>query len=194
MASQQALQQSFRVVVENVLNRWTALRLAVEHGMGGPLGLNTAIELIDYVTSYCTENKNVDAIDLREVLEEIMDQEFETICEDESTQEVSAVLIKYLRMLKEGKEEEVKAELHTMVPCEMWIVSGAKIKYQPIDDSGSESDEDTNDPEEMDVEPASAMDVGSEQVNPSTCGSSTKFIEEEAIDPGWTQVRGRRRR
>ena len=108
--------------------------------------------------------------------------------------EVSAVLIKYLRMLKEGKEEEVKAELHTMVPCEMWIVSGAKIKYQPIDDSGSESEEDTNDPEDMDVEPASAMDVGSEQVNPSTCGSSTKFIEEEAIDPGWTQVRGRRRR
>lgn len=48
--------------------------------------LQTAIELIDYVTSYCTENKNVDAIDLREVLEEIMDQEFETICEDESTQ------------------------------------------------------------------------------------------------------------
>uniref|UniRef100_A0A182PR97 Pre-rRNA-processing protein TSR2 homolog n=1 Tax=Anopheles epiroticus TaxID=199890 RepID=A0A182PR97_9DIPT len=194
MANRQALQQVFRVVVENVLNRWTALRLAVEHGMGGPLGLNTAIELIDYITSYCTENKNVDAIDLRDVLEEIMDQEFETICEDESTQEVSAVLIKYLRMLKEGKEEEVKAEIHMMVPCEMWIVSGSKIKYQRMDDSSSESDEDTNDQEDMDVEPASALDVSTEQVNPSTCGSSTKFVEEESFDPGWTQVRGRRRR
>uniref|UniRef100_A0A4Y0BEA5 Pre-rRNA-processing protein TSR2 homolog n=1 Tax=Anopheles funestus TaxID=62324 RepID=A0A4Y0BEA5_ANOFN len=189
--STKALQGVFRVVVENVLNRWTALRLAVEHGMGGPLGLNTAIELIEYITSYCTENKHVDAIDLREVLEEIMDQEFETICEDDSTQEVSAVLIKHLKMLKEGKEEEVRAEIDLMVPCEMWIKSGSKIKYQQMDDS-SDSDEDTNDQEDMEVEPASADDVCTE-VNPSTCGSSTKFIE-EPIDPGWTQVRGRRRR
>ncbi|XP_052888562.1 uncharacterized protein LOC128297048 [Anopheles moucheti] len=186
--SSKALQGVFRVVVENVLNRWTALRLAVEHGMGGPLGLNTAIELIEYVTSYCTENKHVDAIDLREVLEEIMDQEFETICEDDSIHEVSGLLIKHLKMLKEGKEEEVRAEIDMMVPCEMWIMSGSKIKYQPADDS-SDSDEDQ---EDMEVEPASTVDVSSE-VSPSTGGSSTKFIE-EPIDPGWTQVRGRRRR
>uniref|UniRef100_A0A182NQX5 Pre-rRNA-processing protein TSR2 homolog n=1 Tax=Anopheles dirus TaxID=7168 RepID=A0A182NQX5_9DIPT len=185
------LQGVFRVVVENVLNRWTALRLAVEHGMGGPLGLNTAIELIDYVTSYCTENKNVDAIDLREVLEEIMDQEFETICEDDSIHEVSGILIKYLRMLKEGKMEEVRAGIDQMVPCEMWIVSGSKIKYQRMDDS-SESDDDADDQEEMEVEPAVSQNKSAE-VNPSTCGSSTKFVEENA-DPGWTQVRGRRRR
>ncbi|XP_053679304.1 uncharacterized protein LOC128730290 [Anopheles nili] len=185
------LQSVFRIVVENVLNRWTALRLAVEHGMGGPLGLNTAIELIDYITSYCTENKNVDTIDLREVLEEIMDQEFETICEDDSTQEISAVLMKYLKMLKEGKEEMVKAEIGMMSPCDMWIVSGAKIKYQRMDDS-SESEEDDNDQEDMEVEPV-ADGSGTAAINPSTGGSSTRFIE-ESIDPGWTQVRGRRRR
>lgn len=105
-------QELFKEVVENIFNRWTALRLAVEHGMGGALGLNvsvplaapdhpdqhnqhemmmmhrspfqTAIEIINYVTCYCTENKRVDFIDLREVLEEIMDQEFQTICQDES--------------------------------------------------------------------------------------------------------------
>uniref|UniRef100_A0A1Y9H9I9 Pre-rRNA-processing protein TSR2 homolog n=1 Tax=Anopheles farauti TaxID=69004 RepID=A0A1Y9H9I9_9DIPT len=189
--STNSLQSVFRVVVENVLNRWTALRLAVEHGMGGPLGLNTAIELIDYVTSYCTENKKVDSIDLREVLEEIMDQEFETICEDDSIHEVSGILIKYLQMLKEGKLEEVRAEIDQMVPCEMWIVSGSKIKYQRMDDS-SESDDDA-DEEEMDVEPTEAQNTSSTEVNPSSFGSSTKFIEEN-VDPGWTQVRGRRRR
>lgn len=46
--------------------------------------LQTAIEIINYITCYCTENKKVDSYDLREVMEEIMDQEFETICEDES--------------------------------------------------------------------------------------------------------------
>uniref|UniRef100_A0AAG5D2L3 Pre-rRNA-processing protein TSR2 homolog n=1 Tax=Anopheles atroparvus TaxID=41427 RepID=A0AAG5D2L3_ANOAO len=186
----QALQQEFRVVVENVLNRWTALRLAVEHGMGGPLGLNTAIELIDYVTSYCTENKHVDSIDLREVLEEIMDQEFETICEDDSTHEISNILIKYLLKLKEGKSEEVHAELNLMPSCEKWIISGAKIKYKPMDDS-SESGNDEADQEDMEVEQISTM--ANSQATPSTEGSSTNFVEEN-IDPGWTPVRGRRRR
>ncbi|XP_058116188.1 uncharacterized protein LOC131286037 [Anopheles ziemanni] len=186
----QLIQNEFRVVVENVLNRWTALRLAVEHGMGGPLGLNTAIELIDYVTSYCTENKNVDSIDLREVLEEIMDQEFETICEDDSTHEISNLLMKYLGKLKEGKLDEVHAELNLMTPCEKWIISGAKIKYKQMDDSSESEDEEANQ-EDMEVEPTPAL--SSSAVNPSTGGSSTNFIE-ESIDPGWIPVKGRRRR
>ena len=36
----QALSSQFKDIVENVFNRWTALKLAVEHGMGGPLGVN----------------------------------------------------------------------------------------------------------------------------------------------------------
>ncbi|XP_050100907.1 uncharacterized protein LOC126581360 [Anopheles aquasalis] len=188
--AQGSVQADFRIVVENVMNRWTALRMAVEHGMGGPLGLNTAIELIDYVTSFCTDNKNIDSIDVRELLEEIMDQEYETICEDDSIQEISVLLMKYLNLLKQGKTEEVMAELRLMKPCEMWIVSGAKIKYQRMDDSSSESDDLADDHEEMEVDTTSgSVDV----VSPSTEGSSTKFTEED-IDPGWTQVRGRRRR
>lgn len=29
----------FKEVAANIFNRWTALKLAVEHGMGGPNGL-----------------------------------------------------------------------------------------------------------------------------------------------------------
>ncbi|XP_052864680.1 uncharacterized protein LOC128271267 [Anopheles cruzii] len=187
-----SVQTDFRIVVENVMNRWTALRMAVEHGMGGPLGLNTAIELIDYVTSYCTENKNVDSFDLREILEEIMDQEYETICEDDSIQEISVLLVTYLNLLKQGKGDEVRAQLGLMKPCEMWIVSGAKIKYQRMDDSSDSENDDDDREERMEVE-QTTTNGNVEVIGPSTEGSSTKFIE-ETIDPGWTQVRGRRRR
>lgn len=33
------LRNQFKEIVENILNRWTALKLAVEHGMGGQNGL-----------------------------------------------------------------------------------------------------------------------------------------------------------
>jgi hypothetical protein len=36
----------FREVVENIFNRWSALKLAVEHGMGGSNGLDVNITII----------------------------------------------------------------------------------------------------------------------------------------------------
>ncbi|XP_053696226.1 pre-rRNA-processing protein TSR2 homolog [Sabethes cyaneus] len=184
------LQAQFKEVVGNILNRWTGLRLAVEHGMGGALGVNTAIEIIDYITCYCTENKKVDSYDLREILEEIMDQEFQTICEDESIDEISDILIKHLNLLKDGKSEQVNAELSRLGPCEIWIKSGNHIKMQRMDDS-SESDEDDDDNDDQDQDMETEPTGGS--AAPSTQGSTTEFVEEDA-DPGWTQVRNRRRR
>ncbi|XP_065076045.1 pre-rRNA-processing protein TSR2 homolog [Ochlerotatus camptorhynchus] len=186
------LQPAFKEIVESVFNRWTALRLAVEHGMGGQLGLNTAIEMINYVTCYCTENKKVDAYDLREVMEEIMDQEFQTICEDESVNEISNILIKYLNLLKENKEDQVRTELTRMGPCEIWIKSGNRIKMQMMDDSSGTEDEDMDD-QDMDVEPVPMARSAGMNASPSTEGSTTEFHEED-VDPGWTQIRGRRRR
>lgn len=34
----------FREVVEHIFNRWTALKLSVEHGMGGTNGLQVTIQ------------------------------------------------------------------------------------------------------------------------------------------------------
>ncbi|XP_058451990.1 uncharacterized protein LOC131430796 [Malaya genurostris] len=185
------LQGHFKEVVENIFNRWTALRLAVEHGMGGSLGVNTAIEIIDYITCFCTENK-IDSHDLREVLEEIMDQEFETICEDESIDEISEILIRYLCLLKENKIEQVKTELSRLGPCEIWIKSGNRIQARTLDDSSGSEDEEM-DYQDQDMEPLAMIGALGSSSTPSTHGSTSDFLEEDT-EPGWTQVRNRRRK
>lgn len=101
-------QKMFKEIVENVFMRWTALKAAVEHGMGGKSGhqvkqnrifnltvhspynfdiylLQTAVESMNYVYEYCIGNDNVTQSEIQEILDEIMDQEFDTICEDNST-------------------------------------------------------------------------------------------------------------
>ncbi|XP_058825720.1 uncharacterized protein LOC131685788 [Topomyia yanbarensis] len=186
------LQAQFKEVVENVFNRWTALRLAVEHGMGGSLGVNTALEIIDYITCFCTENKKVDSHDLREVLEEIMDQEFETICEDESIDEISDILMRHLSLLKENKVDQIKAELSRLGPCENWIKSGNRIKMQHLDDSsGTEDDE--MDYQDQDMESVPTTGAVGTSTTPSIHGSTSDFLEEDT-EPGWTQVCHRRRK
>ncbi|KOB68812.1 Pre-rRNA-processing protein TSR2-like protein [Operophtera brumata] len=50
------LYDDFKPVVDLVLNNWTALQLAVEHGMGAPGGEKTAQLMSVYVARYCVEN------------------------------------------------------------------------------------------------------------------------------------------
>lgn len=47
--------------------------------------IQTAREIKDYVFNYCTQNDNIHVSELVEILNEIMDDEFNTICEDNST-------------------------------------------------------------------------------------------------------------
>lgn len=44
----------------------------------------TATEIKDYVFNYCTKNENVDESEIAEILNDIIDEEFDTICEDNS--------------------------------------------------------------------------------------------------------------
>lgn len=44
----------------------------------------TAIEIKDYVYNYCIQNENVTPNEIGEILNEILDEEFDTICEDNS--------------------------------------------------------------------------------------------------------------
>lgn len=40
------LDTDFLEIIEDMFNRWTALKLAVEHGMGGPNGLEVSFSII----------------------------------------------------------------------------------------------------------------------------------------------------
>lgn len=44
----------------------------------------TAREIRDYVFNYCTQNDNIHAKELEELLSDVLDEEFNTICEDNS--------------------------------------------------------------------------------------------------------------
>jgi pre-rRNA-processing protein TSR2 len=111
-----------------------------------------------------------------------MDQEFDTICDDNSISEVSQLLIKFIIMLQNNQHDQIKTEFAQLPLCEMWIVPGGRLKIiaNKESDSSSEDGED----EQMDTKDSNM---------PSTSGSTMKFQEEET-DPGWTVVQGRKKK
>lgn len=135
-----------------------------------------------YVTDSFVANPKMSDDDVTEILEDIMDQEFDTICDDNSVQEVSKLLVKYFFMLQNNQHEQIKNEFSQLPPCEMWIVPGGRVKIiANVDDGSSSSDDD----EDMDT---------SESNVPSTSGSTMKFEVQEVDPDGWIEVKNRKKK
>ncbi|CAH2069103.1 unnamed protein product, partial [Iphiclides podalirius] len=186
------LYDDFKPIVDLVLNNWTALQLAVEHGMGAPGGEKTAQLMSVDIARYCVENV-VDVDDLTELLEDLMDEEFETVCHDNSPKEIATVLILYLGLLKEGRHDELRARIEAMPKCQKWLSVPMhdsvppQCHGNPDDDSTSSSGEDDDGHEN--VPTLSNGDHAS-----SSRPSNESEPMDEDVEPGWTVVRTRRKK
>jgi pre-rRNA-processing protein TSR2 len=150
----------------------------------------TAIDFVDYVTDSCVQsNAKVSEEDLMDLLEEIMDQECDTILEDESIKEISSILVRHLAMLKSGQLEAIQSELSSLPLCDQWIAQGRKINIiNDPEDSSSDDDDDDDDGNDQ------HMNVTENLAAPSTSGSTMQVVEEDTTDPGWTVVRKGKRK
>nr|XP_021199485.2 uncharacterized protein LOC110383087 [Helicoverpa armigera] len=186
------LYDEFKPIVDLVLNNWTALQLAVEHGMGAPGGEKTAQLMSVYIARYCVENV-VDRDELTEVIEDLMDEEFETVCHDDSPKEIAVLLLQFLSLLREGRHDECRARLDAMPKCQIWLSQPIhesvppQCHGNPDDDSTSSSGEDEGDDTPY---------VNGTSNPPATSSNTSNAAPEpmdEDVDPGWTVVRSRRK-
>ncbi|XP_017141143.1 pre-rRNA-processing protein TSR2 homolog [Drosophila miranda] len=194
-ATQQTeFQKNFRLIVEKIFNNWQNLRLAVEHGMGGRNGQQVAIQIMDYTYQYCVGNENITQGELQEVLEELMDQEFNTLCDDNSIPEICRNLLRYKQMAQQNQYPEIETELSKLPPGKEWLRPDVKVTYTPVDgDSSSDDDEDMDEDGDDDDD---EIDESEEDEAPSGSGRVTRsqtrkqkageFVEPE---DGWTTVR-----
>ncbi|XP_034841012.1 pre-rRNA-processing protein TSR2 homolog [Maniola hyperantus] len=188
------LYDDFKPIVDLVFNNWTALQLAVEHGMGAPGGEKTAQLMSVYVARYCVENV-ADQNDLTEMLEDLMDEEFETVCHDNSPQEVATLLIFYLGLLKEGRHEELRNHIEAMPKCQKWLSEPIHSSVPPQCHGNPDDDTTSSSGEQSDIE--EEVEEGNSQANGEVAASMENNEPEpmdEDVEPGWTVVRTRRRK
>ncbi|XP_019877973.1 pre-rRNA-processing protein TSR2 homolog [Aethina tumida] len=160
------MEDQFTKIVEHVFNNWTGLKLAVEHSMGGPNSKQTATDCLNYMVQYCLYEPNVQVEDIQEALEDIMDEEFDTVCEDGSPREIAHVLFKFLELLKQGNTEQFEAEFQSLPSSNQAWIHSQSAPPPPVSNT-------VYFPEEK-------------------AGPSTDVPMEE--DSEWTEVRTRRKR
>jgi len=163
------MENKFRTIVEQIFNNWTGLQLAVEHSMAGPNSKQVAIQCVDYMTQYCLNEPNVQISDIQEALEDIMDEEFDTMCEDNSPSEIASLLHRFLLLLKEGNTTQCDLEYQNLPTCKLWLSKPQPEPSQPqVGESSNMQDAELNN--------SSTNDVPMEQ------------------DSEWTEVKSRRKR
>lgn len=151
--------------------------------------MQTAVDIKNYIFDYCTVNDNLSEGELSDILHEIMDEEFDTILEDNSVNEISMSLIRQLHRCLKGNHDEVRADFVHLPPVARWLDPGApKITTQ---DSDSDSDDDDGDDDED-------MEQGDGEANVATArqqnghrpnNSGVTQMDED----GWMTVTSRRR-
>lgn len=173
-------EELFRVAAGRVFNCWSALQLAVEHGMGGANGYTKAMGIIDAVVDLFKNKPNADWQEVADLLGDSMDDEFNTVCEDDSTDEVGLLLWEFYRHCCSGDRELVEQELQKL-PSGNWL-NKCLSQSQPSA-TQDESDDDSD---------GEAVQSGPSTSNGQNQMDTQMDTQEEDPDPGWTQVRRKR--
>lgn len=145
-------------IIRSVFSRWTALQIAVAHSMGGPdteAKYDAFIEAFgDYLTRNIRPSSSTSAneSDIQEYLDEILDEEFNTVLEDGSSHELAQLFTRYIQLILQGKLNEVQQELQVQQSIATPIQMSINNKNDDDDSSSSDSDDDMIEEEDEDVD------------------------------------------
>lgn len=143
------------------------------------------MQFMEETYSYCIQNEiKLDRDDLSDLMEGVLDEDFNTICEDNSPREISMLFVKYLRMCRENRLAEIEAELSQLPPLTVrWLQPGHVVQYASgmnEDDDDSSSD-DGQDPTNNGF---SVRDMPEQEG--IACGNTMEVTQE---DSEWTVVK-----
>lgn len=104
----------FRNVVKHVLANWTALQLAVQHGMGGMDGNRKAAWLEEAVANYFLQNANLERDEVEDMLEDVLSHEFDTVADDGSVKQIAEMFCRTFRMCQRGEVDSIRELIPTL--------------------------------------------------------------------------------
>ncbi|XP_054005731.1 uncharacterized protein LOC128890853 [Hylaeus anthracinus] len=110
----------FLSVTQRIFSNWTALKMAVEHGMGLK---ERAVDLCPYMTEVMYMNESLNSNEVANELEDYLDEHFNTELEDDSAVQVAEELLRFYRYCCENNESIAVAEFEKLPPLQSWLTA-----------------------------------------------------------------------
>ena len=138
MDEKQALERA----VKKIFSAWTALQIAISQGWA-----NNTVEKGKWFPEMITEwvlneknKKNFDQSDIEDTLFEIMQVEFETVCDDDSCKEVADIIMQFLKSIARADFNEY-SRLMDSIKCNSQSVKNSQVELKDNSDTEGESED-----------------------------------------------------
>uniref|UniRef100_A0A131XPS4 Pre-rRNA-processing protein TSR2 homolog n=1 Tax=Ixodes ricinus TaxID=34613 RepID=A0A131XPS4_IXORI len=174
-----ATESAFHVSIKTLIGDWQGFQIAIENGMGGPDAKAKEKWLVQAIEEYFAQNANLHPDEVEYVLASILDTEFDTIIEDGSVAQISAVLCKHYQLCQEGRENEVLQSLTQRLPRTPTVAFPMQTDYSSGDEAEMQEHVNTQ--------------VSSQLGNLRLNGQNEPPAKPEPDEDGWTTVRHGRR-
>jgi pre-rRNA-processing protein TSR2 len=145
-------------IIQSIFSRWTALQLAVTHSMGGSESEAKYEAFIKAFGEYLIRNLRPSLSiesDIQQYLDEILDEEFNTILDDGSSYELAHLFLRYIHLILQGKLNEVQQELQ----IQQSTISSIQMSVKNNDNSSSSESENEIIEEEEEKPQIQSMDI-----------------------------------
>ena len=112
--------QYFYTACDAILKNWTALQLAVSNEAAGPQSKDIAQWMVDAVVQWFNENKDLEAYEVADFLEQIIAQEFHLQIDDGSSDEVGTTICEFYQLCSSSKtSEEIISKIRSLPKCDL---------------------------------------------------------------------------
>uniref|UniRef100_A0A4D5R9Q4 Pre-rRNA-processing protein TSR2 homolog n=1 Tax=Scolopendra viridis TaxID=118503 RepID=A0A4D5R9Q4_SCOVI len=160
----------FHKIIEKYVTTWPALNLALENGMGGMQAREKVNWMIGVVNQFYLDNENLEPYEVENFIAEILDNEFDTIVDDGSLEQMSINLCGYFQQC----QLSLITDLSTVAN---WPSDGSFSKHTARNETH-----------------VSASTTLTHQMNTLALNTTAmERDEDDADDHGWTVVHHRRR-
>jgi pre-rRNA-processing protein TSR2 len=173
------------------LHAWPALTLAVQSSWGGPNSEDKRDWFCGAISDLLSERPETDAVDLEDVLIQVMNDEFDVVVDDESAGAVAAQIIDMRDKAARGEFAEIQA---------LWAQWKEKMEKKGNATAGlfrkmetRDEDQETDDDEDEDDEDDDDDDVDMDEA-PALARAPRERVEPEVDEEGFTKVVGRKKR
>ncbi|KAJ8677104.1 hypothetical protein QAD02_012891 [Eretmocerus hayati] len=127
-------------VVERIFSNWTALKMAIDHGMGTS---QQAREFCGYVVELISMNEKLNHSDVAAELADYMDEHFDTQLEDESEKYVAEEILRFRSLLDLNDSNQFESDINRLPATQSWIQTVRVSRHS--DASASNGDKEEND-------------------------------------------------
>uniref|UniRef100_A0A8C4QXU4 Pre-rRNA-processing protein TSR2 homolog n=1 Tax=Eptatretus burgeri TaxID=7764 RepID=A0A8C4QXU4_EPTBU len=169
----------FHQSVQAVLQAWPVLQIVVDHGFGGSQSKEKVDWMVDVVERFFIDNKDLHKHEVEDFLEDILNNEFNTLVEDGSLPQVSQQLCTLFHLCQSGRDADVSD--HILQLLQASSSTKANVVQAPLVESSSES------------EVEEAMECGELGLQDPPVNSTSQGCSQGPDADGWTLVQRRRR-